>query len=616
MELVGLVCGRPGTAEEPFLVFHRGRGLHGSLLGRFTRLGRDIADAVRAYVHEEGPNTLVADIDLLPAAAMGTSISRVSLHPARITYDDRRTDGGALSIRPDDLRIQLDRGRFRVLSTALGCQVALRLTHSHAFWTEDNPPGYRLLGHLARHPDRVGLVFPWGELENTRWLPRVTRGRHVVSVARWTFDREEIAAWFAGDRDLARGAIARARLRYSIPRHVILAEGDHLLAMDLESDASVLACARALPAAGDVTLFEALGIGGDAAASGPEGRFACEVVVPFRRVDMAAPAVPWRPMLSPSPKAVRSHPPGGEWTYLKLYSGARSADRLLTDLVAPLVADVRRELGNVPWFFVRHADPDDHLRVRVRTRSPAGAKLILERLTRRRPAFERDGSLLRTTLDTYDREVERYGGFETIERAERVFHRDSEACVQLLSDEELDLAWDPGARWLAALLSLYRFLHLLPLSAADRLAWLAAARASTWKLSGFARDYEGELSRRFRAHRTAIERFLAGQDARARRVARMLDARDPKIATELQAIARLERGGRTTASLGDIARSLGHLLVTRMMRAPARGEELLLLDALHRHERSVAGRARPRAPTGHRAPAAPAPGTGARKERT
>src|SRR5205814_7998372 len=59
------------------------------------------------------------------------------------------------------------------------------------------------------------------------------------------------------------------------------------------------------------------------------------------------------------------------------------------------------------------------------------------------------GELWRLQLDTYEREVERYGGDTGIRLAERVFHADSDAVLAIVSE----LTGDAGAdlRWRVAL---------------------------------------------------------------------------------------------------------------------------------------------------------------------
>src|SRR6185295_17125698 len=104
---------------------------------------------------------------------------------------------------------------------------------------------------------------------------------------------------------------------------------------------------------------------------GPDGRYASEIVVPFVRVPKPAAAAPRTagspPARSsaPSPAAPagevrRNFPPGSEWFYAKLYTGQATADQILTETIAPIVAD------QPAWFFIRYGDPHWHVRFRAR----------------------------------------------------------------------------------------------------------------------------------------------------------------------------------------------------------------------------------------------------------
>lgn len=61
----------------------------------------------------------------------------------------------------------------------------------------------------------------------------------------------------------------------------------------------------------------------------------------------------------------RTFAPGSPWLYLKAYTGTASADHILTDTVGPVIEQLR-ESGVVDhWFFLRYADPEHHLRLRL-----------------------------------------------------------------------------------------------------------------------------------------------------------------------------------------------------------------------------------------------------------
>ncbi|MER8184726.1 thiopeptide-type bacteriocin biosynthesis protein [Kitasatospora sp. NPDC094015] len=139
----------------------------------------------------------------------------------------------------------------------------------------------------------------------------------------------------------------------------------------------------------------------------------------------AAGAAPGGP---PSPAPARGRvaaglPPGrpsGEWVSLHLYLRGPWQDALLAELVP--------ELPGVELFFVRYADPLEHLRIRVRHR-PGRLEELLD-LARacagRLPVHE-------VAVREYRPEADRYGGPELLGAAERLFCADSAAVVRLLA---------------------------------------------------------------------------------------------------------------------------------------------------------------------------------------
>src|SRR5205823_5861924 len=55
--------------------------------------------------------------------------------------------------------------------------------------------------------------------------------------------------------------------------------------------------------------------------------------------------------------SVRSFPPGSEWLYAKLYTGAATMDQVLREVVAPLVEELTESRAADRWFFIRYGDP-------------------------------------------------------------------------------------------------------------------------------------------------------------------------------------------------------------------------------------------------------------------
>ena len=142
--------------------------------------------------------------------------------------------------------------------------------------------------------------------------------------------------------------------------------------------------------------------------------------------------------------------PGSEWVYFKIYTGLHSADNVLRSYVWPAVKSLRRRKLIDTWFFIRYTDPQYHLRVRLHCNPAKGsAGEILDVMYRylRCPVAEREIS--RVMLDTYIREVERYGT-EAMDSCEDVFMGDSDMTLTYLLEPHTE-----NDRWIEGLKRMY-----------------------------------------------------------------------------------------------------------------------------------------------------------------
>ena len=569
------------AGPDGFRLRHQGSsGPSGArLLGRVCHAVPGLEDAVREHLRREEalrPDAVFAEIVHLPEGKTGKLIARPVLRDHELAFLGRSGSGAALGV--DDLLVSVRGERIVLRSRSLGKEIVPRLSSAQNY--NYNSLGlFRFLCALQAQGVAEGVSWQWGPLESAPFLPRVVSGRTVLDRARWLVTRDELADAVAADDDAARSeAIAALREARGLPRWVAVADGDNELALDLEAVVAQDTLVRlAAPRAG-IRLVELWPAPEDLCVTGPGGRYANEIVVPFTRRRSAIAPAPRGPRPA---TAQRRFLPGGEWLYAKLYTGTATADALLREMVAPLVADAEQ------WFFLRYGDPDWHVRLRIH----GDPVTLLPALHAAAQAEAERGRLWRMTLDTYEREQERYGGPAGVALCEELFHADSVAVLELLALTPGDAGAD--LRWRLALAGIDRLLDDVldddEMKAAT-MRRMRGAYAAEHRADGALRGAVGE---RFRAEREALAPLLDGEaDGVLAEGLAVLDRRSAAMAPTLERLRELGAAGELEADPGQLAADLAHMHANRLLRSAQRAHEMVIYDVLDRLHAARAARAR------------------------
>jgi thiopeptide-type bacteriocin biosynthesis protein len=280
----------------------------------------------------------------------------------------------------------------------------------------------------------------------------------------------------------------------------------------------------------------------------------------------------------------RFFPPGSEWLYAKLYTGTSTADHVLCEAVGPLVARVISGGLARGWFFIRYGDPEWHLRLRFRGEPTVLQAQVLPLVHDAVAAMLEDGRVWRLVVDTYRREVERYGGTgAAVALSEAIFQADSEAVLAMVETFQGDAGLD--ARWRLTLCGMHMLLEDLDLDLESRLEVMRAVRASFGREFRVDQQLRRQLGSRYRTERRAIEAMIAGEEAGDAIVAAgmaTLRRRSERIAPLAARMKDLWHRGEAYLSLAELAPSLVHMYANRMLRSAARAQELVMYDLLSR----------------------------------
>ncbi|MFE1172215.1 lantibiotic dehydratase [Streptomyces sp. NPDC058773] len=424
--------------------------LAGAMFGRFAPVlgpsGSPLRDLARHAERSAPDDEIPAAVAYRPRVARSGNVSAV---PQWLSHRIPLGVGPAAAETAHDLRleslaVQADSDGLRLVDRPTGRRVR-PLSYSML------NPGNGHLPYVARFLLELGhegrsfcAPWSWGRWASAPALPRVRYGRTVLSPARWLPDRALRAAAVRGDPEWAAQA-GRWRRRWDVPRRVLLTKADHRVAVDLDDPMQLRVFRDEVRRAADLTLVEQ--VGGRAERQwfrGAEGAHAAEFVFPvFARPTGRGTGADDRPVTAPVPlptavpdggDAPRTHLPGGEWLHAKLYvPRARQPEVLARHLGALTEPELLHQAGVDRWFFLRYEDPEPHLRLRFHGTPESLWPVLLPALHSWAQALTEAGLLGKMVLDTYEPEIERYGGPGALGPAERVFHTDSESVITLLA---------------------------------------------------------------------------------------------------------------------------------------------------------------------------------------
>lgn len=365
-----------------------------------------------------------------------------------------------------------------------------------------------------------------------------------------------------------------------------------------------------------MTLEELYPLTDDLIVEGDGAGYCSQFIIPYNATPDAT-ADPTLPMFAGSDRnrrpfpeniPIRSFAPGSEWLYFKLYCGPSVADEILQQVVIPVARQALATKAATHWFFIRYGDPQWHLRFRLAGVPERLISEVVPLLTQASQAHFQRGTIARIQLDTYDRELRRYGGLVGTECSEQFFFADSEAVGAALSSVNGDEGIE--ARWLLAVQGVNAILDDFGFDVEAKLAALAAPAESMFLEFG-GHDYLAKaLGDKYRKMRMLVKAGLAKGDeiGEVLRQAGVGEKRGAILGEALQAgQAIFEKRGRAWSgaaaslresrtagdlplSLGRLAASFSHMHANRMFRAEARAHELLLYNFLSREYASAIAR--------------------------
>ncbi|MET3876253.1 thiopeptide-type bacteriocin biosynthesis protein [Chitinophaga sp. OAE865] len=398
-----------------------------ALMGRFAAGNPGLENLLRDLTRKEQlleKDRLLAEIVHLPEGRIGNVLLRPSLYDYEIPFLGKSSLPEDFQLPVSDLLVSVRNNRVILRSQRWQKEVVPRLTSAHNFTRGLSV--YKFLCDLQQQ-DAFSVQWNWGILQEEPFLPRVVYHEVILERARWYLTREAFESLLASHP--ADDALLLLKEQRQLPRHVQLAEGDNDLLIDFTSAFGRMLLTDKLKK-GNVILYECLFNETTRLSVNEQGAFCNEIIIPLCNTVWQPPAG-----LTAVPSATglqRSFAPGSEWMYIKIYCGPKWMDKLLLKVLQPLTRELQLAGITDRWFFTRYQDPDHHIRLRFHLpQYHQHSSMVMQRVEEILHPYLNNDIVRKIQLDTYVRELERYGP-ALMEHSEAFFFHDSEAVLQLL----------------------------------------------------------------------------------------------------------------------------------------------------------------------------------------
>ncbi|WP_299676777.1 thiopeptide-type bacteriocin biosynthesis protein [uncultured Tenacibaculum sp.] len=277
---------------------------------------------------------------------------------------------------------------------------------------------------------------------------------------------------------------------------------------------------------------------------------------------------------------------GDNWIYYKIYSGYKTSDKILLDIVEPVVTELVNKNLIDKWFFIRYSDPENHLRLRFHFENKVNLLSIIDIMHIHFNDFIEKKLIWKIQTDTYKREIERYG-VNSISISEDIFYYNSVMVIRFLGfNREIE---DNDVRWLFSLKSIDSLLNSFNYSLKDKVDLLLKLSTSFKQEFNSSKFLIKQLSKKYRDKQNKINLFLSEEfknESYSSTIINIISKHDNDIKDLVYKINIINDSGNLDIDLNDLMSSYIHMLMNRLFTSKNRLHEMVCYEFLYRYYKS------------------------------
>lgn len=262
-----------------------------------------------------------------------------------------------------------------------------------------------------------------------------------------------------------------------------------------------------------------------------------------------------------------------EWMYLKIYHNNYRTKEILSNEILNLIDILKEKELISKWFYIQYKDEKHHIRLRLKIKDIDKNYLDVVQEIRR---FEKNiidrGLAGKISLDSYERETERYGGEEVIDYMEDVFEAQSYTILQYLRySNSKKISINEVEFGVVSLINLMKYLDI---DYKTQLNIFTTIMDKDLKRKEFGRDRKKYIS--------YYNKYIDGQDRDLKdNLSELLSISKNSLNTAASIINEVDLKGNLTNSKLDILLSLMHMFCNRLYGIDHKKEKNIMAFVRH-----------------------------------
>ncbi|ACJ34797.1 lantibiotic dehydratase [Anoxybacillus flavithermus] len=371
----------------------------------------DIIYADLIYLHPNGrsANVTLSEVSRQTVLVLGTNTSK-----------EFRT------LTLDDIVVGCSNDKFYLKSKSLQKEVII--TSNNMLNFHNSPNVIRFLREISIARQGVIEGFNWGKLEEMIFLPRLTYGKIILRPAEWKLFKQK--SFLEGEEKYEIFCIEFEKWKnnWKLPRYVNLKTDKQKLLLDLNNHLHLNILFKEYQKLQENKFLRLIELGyqfdNNLITNNRGSRFQMEAIFSLVNVQESIKddSISKKIKIDKTyiPLHERIYLPGGEWLYLKIYIINCKQDDFILENIFPLISSLQED-NFKEFYFIRYNDPEQHFRIRIK----GDTEYFIPKIFKWANKLKNNNKIKKIVLDTYNPEIERYGGPLLIEKAENIFYQDS-----------------------------------------------------------------------------------------------------------------------------------------------------------------------------------------------